>query len=210
MVRRYKRNPDTGTWIFYGGIVVAAYFAWQWLSGKLSQVPAALKTAQTAAANAVTNVASNVTGQNATAQAALGPTVYHTVAMPDGSNASIASTAVDANGNFIYNGNSYSLSQNAAGYYVATMNTSALSYSVITPSGVVQVPASSVSGGSFVNQGASYLLVDMPDGTFVGLFPSSLDSNSDFIYWNDGVTYTVSQAGNAYVATVAELSSASW
>lgn len=202
-MRRYKRNPDTGDLLFYGGIVIAAYFAWQWISGKLAAVPAAAKAAYNTAVNTASTALDVLGNQNNIATAALGPMTYHTVAMPDGSNASIPSTSVDANGNFIYQGASYNLTQNAAGYYLASANNAATAaYSVNIPSGTVQVPASGVNGGEFIYQGASYLLVTMPDGSMAGVFPSSLDTSNAFIYWLDGVSYIITSSGGMNTASV--------
>jgi hypothetical protein len=201
-VRRYKRNPDTGDWIFYGGIAIAAYFAWQWLSGKLGAVGTAATAAYNAAVNTTTNAIAAVTNQNQIAAAALGPMVYRTVIMPDGTNASIPSTAVGANNQFLYQGNVYTLSLQGNTYYATAVAASIATLNVNLPTGTAQIPATSVSGGTFTYQGAGYMLVNMPDGSLAGVFPSSIDTNSDFIYWNDGVTYNITSAGGSNIASV--------
>lgn len=182
--------------LFLIGIVVGGgYLLWQWLK---SQVPAATA----AAANAVTNTAANITGQNQIAAAALGPMLYHTVTMPDGSKASIASTSVDANGNFIYNGASYALQQQGNTYY-GIANAGPVTFGVVMMDGSTQqIPASSVSNGQFMYQGATYYLVAMPDGSMLGLYPSSVESDGTFINVNNGIPYQLTQSGGGYVASV--------
>jgi hypothetical protein len=202
MSLRYRRNPESNLpqWLWLALIGGGIYLVYRLYNGFFGGA----KAAYSAAVNATTNAIATVTGQDQIAAAALGPMVYHTVVMPDGTNASIPSTAVDGSGNFVYQGQSYVLAQLSGIYYAtATSAPGAATYSVLMPDGSMQSVASTeVSGGSFQYLNASYNLVAMPDGSFLGVFPSSINADGTFLNNNNGIEYQLTQTPSGYSASV--------